>query len=42
MLKLKEHGLDFDRILYLNDTAEEEPGGEVRQRMVGEELYDWE
>lgn len=35
MTKLKEHGIEFDRIIYLNDTAEEDPGAEVKSRMVG-------
>lgn len=30
--KLKEHGIDFDRILYLTDTNEEEPGVEIKAR----------
>jgi hypothetical protein len=32
-LKLKEHGIGFDRILYLMDPSEEEPGKEVKARM---------
>ena len=40
--KLKEHGLEFDRIIYLNDTNEEEPGAEIKKRMAEVELYDWD
>ena len=39
--KLKEHGLEFDRIIYLNDTNEE-PGDDIKKRMAEVELYDWE
>ena len=39
--KLKEHGLEFDRIIYLNDTNEE-PGDEIKKRMAEVELYDWD
>jgi hypothetical protein len=31
--KLKAHGIEFDRIIYLNDTSEEEPGAIIKQRM---------
>jgi adenylate/nucleoside-diphosphate kinase len=42
-LKLKEHGVGFDRILYLMDPSEEEPGKEVKARMAGQSLhYDWD
>jgi len=41
--KLKESGLDFDRIIYLNDTNEEEPGVEIKKRMMEDDsMYDWE
>lgn len=40
--KLKEHQIEFDRIIYLNDTNEEEPGAEMKQRMKDNELYDWD
>ena len=39
--KLKEHGIEFDRILYLADTNEDEPGAEVKARAVDVELYDY-
>jgi hypothetical protein len=28
--KLKEHGIDFDRIIYLADTNEDEPGADIK------------
>jgi len=31
--KLKEHTIEFDRIIYLSDTNEEEPGAEIKKRM---------
>ena len=40
--KLKGHGIEFDRIIYLNDSNEDEPGAEVKKRMQNEELYDWD
>lgn len=41
--KLKEHGIEFDRILYLTDTSEEDPGKEVKERMAKTDLhYDWD
>lgn len=40
--KLKDHKIEFDRILYLNDTSEEEPGVEIKKRMAKSELYDWD
>ena len=42
--KLKEFGFTFDRICYLNDTTEEEPGREIKQRMNGKSdlAFDWE
>jgi hypothetical protein len=40
--KLKEHFIEFDRIIYLGDTNEEEPGAEIKLRMKEEEGYDWD
>lgn len=41
--KLKEHGIQFDRILNLADTSEEDAGQEVRDRMkTVSQYYDWE
>ena len=42
--KLKEFGFTFDRICYLNDTTEDEPGKEIKQRMAGKSdlAFDWE
>ena len=40
--KLKEHGLEFDKIIYLNDTNEDEPGTEIKTRMADIEMYDWD
>lgn len=40
--RLKGHGIDFDRIIYLNDTNEEEPGTEIKNRMKDSDLYDWD
>jgi hypothetical protein len=42
--KLKEFGFVFDRICYLTDTTEEEPGREIKQRMAGKSdiAFDWE
>jgi hypothetical protein len=42
--KMKEYGLVFDRVIYLNDTSEEEPGKEIKKRManVGDFVFDWE
>jgi hypothetical protein len=43
--KLKEHGIEFDRILFLNDSSnEEEPGKDVkaRQLLLGDLHYDWD
>jgi hypothetical protein len=40
---MKEYGLVFDKIIYLNDTTEEEPGREIKKRMAGcEFVFDWE
>lgn len=40
--KLKAHGIEFDKIIYLNDTNEEEPGAEIKKRMKDVELFDFE
>ena len=40
--RMKAHGIEFDKIIYLTDTNEEEPGQEVRKRMKEEELYDYD
>lgn len=40
--KLKAHGIEFDKIIYLNDTNEEEPGTEIKKRMKDVEMYDWD
>jgi len=42
--KMKEYGLIFDRIIFLNDTTEEEPGREIKKRManIGDYVFDWE
>jgi len=41
--KLKERGIEFDRILYLNDPSEENAGQEVKKRMQGVDIhYDWD
>ena len=40
--KLKGHGIEFDKIIYLNDTNEEEPGAEIKRRMKEVELFDFE
>jgi len=42
--KLKESGISFDRILFLTDQSEEEPGKEVRERKAKENdiHYDWD
>lgn len=43
MTKLKEHGIEFDRILSLADQREEDIGKEVIERMTANDLhYDWE
>ena len=31
--KLKEYGVDFDRVLFLKDNSEENPGQELTDRM---------
>ena len=40
--KLKSHGIEFDKIIFLNDTNEENPGEEIRRRNEGVELYDFD
>lgn len=40
--KLKGHGIEFDRIIYFNDTNEEDPGAEIRKRNKDVELFDFE
>lgn len=42
--KMKEYGLVFDRVIYLNDTSEEAPGKEISTRManVGDFVFEWE
>ena len=43
MNKLKEHGIEFDRILSLADQREEDIGKEVIERMTQQDMhYDWE
>jgi len=42
LTKLKEYGLEFDKVIYLGDTNEDEPGAEVKQRMKDVELYDYD
>lgn len=42
--KLKEFGIGFDRIVFLNDNTEEEPGREIKQKMAGKGdiAYEWD
>ena len=40
--KLKAHGIEFDKIIYLNDTNEENPGEDIKKRNDGSELYDFD
>lgn len=42
--KAKEYGIVFDKIIYLNDMNEEEPGKAIKERMngVGDFVFDWE
>ena len=40
--KLKGHGIEFDKIIYFNDTNEEEPGAEIKKRMEEVELFDFD
>ena len=37
--KLKEAGIDFDRIISLADTSEEEPGKTIQARMVKNDMH---
>lgn len=39
---MKEAGIEFDKIIYLQDTNEEEPGADVKKRMKDVELYDYD
>jgi len=41
---MKEYGLVFDRVIFLNDTTEEEPGREIKKRKAnnGDFVFDWE
>ncbi len=40
--KLKGHGIEFDKIIYLNDTNEEDPGADIKKRMKNVELFDFD
>jgi hypothetical protein len=42
--KMKEFGIVFDKIIHLNDMAEEDPGKAIRDRMAGQGdfVFDWE
>ena len=44
--KLKEYGFGFDRIIFLNDTSEEEPGKELAKRVKAKKksdiAYEWD
>jgi hypothetical protein len=41
--KLKEHNIEFDSIIYLNDQSEENAGQAVKKRMAATDMhYDWE
>lgn len=42
--KLKEHDINFDRIIFLNELNEEEPGKVITQRMIekGDRFFDYE
>lgn len=40
--KLKAHSIEFDKIIFLNDTNEEEPGSEIKKRMKEVELFDFD
>ena len=44
--KMKEYGINFDRVIYLNDTSEE-PGVEIKKRVAANSknndiAFDWE
>lgn len=40
--KLKGHGIEFDKIIYLNDTNLEDPGADIKKRMKSVELFNFE
>lgn len=40
--RLKDNGIEFDKVIYLNDTTEEDPGADVKKRMADVELFDYE
>jgi hypothetical protein len=44
--KLKEYGFNFDKILFLNDLSEEDPGKDLKARFLAkhgaEAAWDWE
>lgn len=44
--KLKEYGFGFDKIIFLNDTSEEEPGKELARRFYAKKksdfVFEWE
>ena len=44
--KLKDYGLGFDRVIFLNDTSEEEPGKALRERCFDKRRndmqYEWD
>lgn len=41
--KLKEYGLHFDKVIFLNDTSEEEAGKKIAERFATADIaYDWE
>ena len=42
MNKLKENGIEVDKVIYLTDTNEEDPGNEIKKRMKDVELYDFD
>ena len=42
--KLHEYGFGFDKVLFLNDTNEEDPGKEIKERMslLEDTAYDFD
>ena len=40
--KMKEHGIEFDRILYFTDQSEEDPGRAIKDRNSKNLHYDWD
>jgi len=40
--RLKAHGIDFDSVVYLADTNEEDPGVELRKRTQDDATYDFD